>query len=287
MREQGDVTRELKKAHRWLEIFRKAKSGDEHFSAVCRRYSRMIEGATFQARADRVFQQEIAWYERMRTRPIMTGGYLKPTFFNKPLPRLLPQPLHITGMISARRKVRQRRLDRYDALQNEKAFLDFESNFEHALAANAGSPFERVYSDELINWRAPLIDELRAIGHGFHIERVRSSMPYPPEMLEQIRAARREKIANKTRERERERRGEMTNRLLKRMRQRPPAHRLSQMSPKARRMDIIARGGQRGRPENKETLDQLAEEIEEENRRRRHVPSQEPGESVEQPPTSN
>ena len=41
-------------------------------------------------------------------------------------------------------------------------------------------------------------------------------MPYPPEMLEQIRAARREKIANKTRERERERRGEMTNRLLKR-----------------------------------------------------------------------
>ena len=132
----------------------------------------MIEGAAFQARADRVFQQEIvrgvgfrftrwhsyssllqAWYERMRTRPIMTGGYLKPTFFNKPLPRLLPQPLHITGMISARRKVRQRRLDRYDALQNEKAFLDFESNFEHALAANAGSPFERVYSDELINWR--------------------------------------------------------------------------------------------------------------------------------------
>ncbi|KAH9889921.1 hypothetical protein C8Q73DRAFT_736399 [Cubamyces lactineus] len=311
MRGQGDVTRELKKAYRRLEVFGRVKAGDEHLKAVCQRYSRMIEGAAFQARADWVFQQEIAWQERMRTRPIMTGGYLKPSFFNKPLPRLRPQPLHITGMIVSRRKARQRRLDRNDALQDEKAFLDFESSFENALAANSGSSFERFFSNHMSSWRAPLNEDLRRLTDGFNRERARSAVPYPPEMLEQIRAARREKIANKTRERERERRGEVTNHLLKQMRKRPPAHRLSQMSPKARRMDIIARGASEvgyvakvkralghklrdpdawrvelGRPENKETLDRLAEEIEEENLRRRSA-LQRMGESVEQPPANN
>ncbi|KAI0330483.1 hypothetical protein GY45DRAFT_1250812 [Cubamyces sp. BRFM 1775] len=310
MREQGDVTRELKKAYKWMEIFRKAKAGDEHFTAVCQRYSRMIEGTAIQARADSVFKQEIEWIERMRTRPIMTGGYIKPTFFNKPLPRLQPQPMHITGMIVARRKARLRRLARFDLLQEQKDYLHFESSFEYALAASGEPSFERVYSSDMESWRAPLIEENKEISKGFQLEKIRTATPYPPELLEQIRAARREKIANKTRERERERRGEMTKRLLRQMRQRPPAHRLAQMSAKARRMDIIARGASEvgyvakvkralghklrdpnawqvelGQLENREMLDRLAKEIEEENARRRSL--QEARESVEQLPANS
>lgn len=118
-------------------------------------------------------------------------------------------------------------------------------------------------------------------------------MPFPPALLEQIKSARRARIENKTRERERERRGEVTNRLLKQIRQRPPAHRLALMSPRQRRMDAIARGvsevgyvgqvkralgfklrepdawkAEMGKPENRETLDRLAKEVEEENARR-------------------
>ncbi|KAI0373669.1 hypothetical protein BV20DRAFT_962232 [Pilatotrama ljubarskyi] len=295
MREQGDVTRELKKAYQRWEVFRKVKEGDRHFEAVCMRYSRMIEGAALQERAERVYQEELAWYERMRTRPIVTGAFHKPSLFNKPLPRLRPQPLHITGMIVSRRKARFRRMVRHEMLQDQVQLLQAEHTFESGLAKRVKDrSFEPAFTSDFASWRAPINDDFKAIAECNRRERVRVNTPYPPELLEQIKAARREKIANKTRERERERRGEMTNRLLKQMRQSPPAHRLVHMSERRRRMDAIARGASEvgyvgkvkralgfklrdpnawkvelGNPENKEVLDRMAEEIEKENARRR------------------
>jgi hypothetical protein len=67
-------------------------------------------------------------------------------------------------------------------------------------------------------------------------------MPISPELLEMVRAARREKVANKTRERLREQRGEILQRTLKRARKGPPAHILVKMTPKERHWDKIARG---------------------------------------------
>lgn len=125
-------------------------------------------------------------------------------------------------------------------------------------------------------------------------ERARLRTPFPPELLEQIKSARRARIENKTRERERERRGEMTNRLLRQMRKSPPAHTLALMSPRRRRMDSIARGvsevgyvakvkralgyklrdpraweAELGPKEKMEMMNRMAEEIEQENIRRR------------------
>ncbi len=79
MRAQGDVVRELRKAHKvrtpshtlyplelpsefhakWWDIFRKASAGDQHFAAVCARYSRMLDGARLQRRADAVYEEEL------------------------------------------------------------------------------------------------------------------------------------------------------------------------------------------------------------------------------------
>jgi len=59
--------------------------------------------------------------------------------------------------------------------------------------------------------------------------------------LEEIIEARRTKIRNKTRERERERRGEILKSTVRRQRKGPPAHILAKMSPKRRRMDQVAR----------------------------------------------
>lgn len=70
----------------------------------------------------------------------------------------------------------------------------------------------------------------------------RQRMPISPELQEMVRAARREKIANKTRERMRERRGEILPRTLKRARQGPPAHVLVHMSPAQRHVDKVVRG---------------------------------------------
>jgi hypothetical protein len=69
----------------------------------------------------------------------------------------------------------------------------------------------------------------------------RANRPFPPELLEQIFEARRTKIRNKTREKERERRGEILKSTLRRQRKGPPAHILAKMSPKRRRMDRVAR----------------------------------------------
>ncbi len=92
----------------------------------------------------------------MRTRPIMTGAYLRPTIYNGPLPRLTPQPAHITGMITWRRKARVRRMAKFDVYQEYTRLLGTEIQFERELAqaaAQDGIPMQRVYTDDSQAWR--------------------------------------------------------------------------------------------------------------------------------------
>lgn len=121
----------------------------------------------------------------------------------------------------------------------------------------------------------------------------RAALSYPPDMLETIKAARREKIANKTRELERERRGVVLRRTILRRRQGPPAHVLATMSEKQKHMDKVSRSvsevgyvaevkralgfkfrnpdawkAEIGQPEDMERLDKMLEEICAENDRR-------------------
>jgi hypothetical protein len=60
-------------------------------------------------------------------------------------------------------------------------------------------------------------------------------------MLQAVRAAKREKIRNKTREKDRARRGVWNTRTLKRMRQGPPAHIMVKLSAKNALRDKIIR----------------------------------------------
>lgn len=85
--------------------------------------------------------------------------------------------------------------------------------------------------------------------HRQEVKRV--EMPFPPELLTQILAARREKPLNKMRERQRLLRGEVlpaikARSIITRMRRRshikgPPAHVLSRMTPEKKRLDHISR----------------------------------------------
>lgn len=84
--------------------------------------------------------------------------------------------------------------------------------------------------------------EKRRIFDTFDRDFVRVRSRYPAALLAQIKNARREKVLNKTREHERERRGEMLKNTLFRSRQAPPAALISRMSEKQRRLDHIARG---------------------------------------------
>ena len=87
----------------------------------------------------------------------------------------------------------------------------------------------------------PIKQALREIDETFRRDQERANRPFPPELFEQIIEARRTKIRNKTREKERERRGEILKSTLRRQRKGPPAHILAKMSPERRRMDKVAR----------------------------------------------
>lgn len=69
----------------------------------------------------------------MRNRPIMTGGYLRPSWFNNPLPRLSPQPIHISMMIASRRKARASRMVRFEQYNEWKEDMKHEARFERLL----------------------------------------------------------------------------------------------------------------------------------------------------------
>jgi hypothetical protein len=60
-------------------------------------------------------------------------------------------------------------------------------------------------------------------------------------MMALVKAARTAKIANKTRERQRELRGEVTKRSIKRLRKRPPPHRLEKMTEEEKMEDKVMR----------------------------------------------
>jgi len=67
----------------------------------------------------------------------------------------------------------------------------------------------------------------------------RMMRPFPEALLDQVREARRNKIVNKTKELQRERRGEVVTRTLKRRRKGLPAHVWDKLSDKERRAQLI------------------------------------------------
>ncbi|TFK39489.1 hypothetical protein BDQ12DRAFT_57975 [Crucibulum laeve] len=235
----------LEKGYKWLDMFTKAREGDEHLQLVLDRWSRILA-----VRADKAYWRglalrEVEWREKLRNRPILTGGYLLPSLSNGPLPRMKPQPLNVTLMILDRRRAREKRIARQGRFKEMLRDLRIEREFEEGLQKMErlnGREMELVFGGaNFWEWEAPLKATLTDIQASFDRDLARANTPYPPEMLAAIAAAKREKIVNKTRERERERRGEILRSTLRRKRQGPPAHILTKMTPEERAMDNVVR----------------------------------------------
>jgi len=103
----------------------------------------------------------------------LSGALLPPSLYNKPMLRYKPtQPLRMTMMIRARRRARQRRLQRWDELQEIKFLLGNDDAWYDTY-----KPYER---------------ELQA---QFQRERERAQMVFTPEQLRVAKAARRARLA--------------------------------------------------------------------------------------------
>jgi len=233
---------QLEKGHRWLDAFNKAKRGDERLQAVLERFGRLVEARRDNLRMRRIVNDSLAWQHRLLSRPIVTGALFKPSISNGPLPRLNPQPAHISGMIHKRRVARAKRVDRQRALLSQVHDLRHESQFEDSLAA-AGAQFARCFSGphDLAAWHSPLDASLAKLEAAFERDAARATRPTPPELVKQLKVARREKVANKTREREREARGEVLTATRQRSRLGFPAHVLARWPPAERKANLLAR----------------------------------------------
>jgi hypothetical protein len=166
---------------------------------------------------------------------------MKPTIYNGPLPRLKPQPDHISGMLHKRRVARSRRVERQRALFSQIQELKVEEKFENSLAAK-GAQIERCFSaPHPATWQAPLKSSLIKLQAAFERDSARAARPTPLALLSQLKAARREKIANKTRERERQLRGEVLTATRRQSRLGFPAHTLALWDPEERKANLVAR----------------------------------------------
>ena len=69
----------------------------------------------------------------MRTRPIYTGGFVRPTIYHGPLPRMKPQPEHVSMLIKKRKRARERQISLKAQLLEDLNDLRLESKFEEGL----------------------------------------------------------------------------------------------------------------------------------------------------------
>lgn len=160
----------------WLDVFVRAKQGDAHLRAVLDRYDRMIASkrerrefgrlvrealvrapitdprSSYQSSTDaiRYTQEEQA---HLHTRTIFKGSFIRPTLYNKLLPRLVPQPVSISCMIHKRRLVRERRYQQSVEVIEWLKDLQMECVFEKQLRRQSGARIQPVFSDDLDAWR--------------------------------------------------------------------------------------------------------------------------------------
>jgi hypothetical protein len=144
-------------------------------------------------------------------------------------------------MIHKRRIARRRRIERQRTLISQIEDLQVEASFEGSLVAK-GARFENHFNGLCHNaWRAPIQSCLTEIQAAFDRDAARARRPTPPDLLAQLKVARREKIANKTREHERQMRGEVLSATRRQSRLGFPAHVLARWDPEVRKANLIAR----------------------------------------------
>ncbi|KAL0580756.1 hypothetical protein V5O48_001221 [Marasmius crinis-equi] len=225
----GDTTRELTKGYKWLDIFRAANASDTHYQAVLERYDRMIRAKIDKEHLRDLIDKEMAWQHRLKNRPILTGAIVPGTPFHPPFPRMKPQPMEISRIILKRIKAKQKNIEKVHTMNQYKDMARLEREFEQGLLGK--EPEKMIWGgDAYRDWITPLAETTREIHAKGRARVERFLAPYPPELVAQTKQARRDKVENKTKERERERRGEVLPRTLRRQRKGLPAHLLTKLT---------------------------------------------------------
>ena len=164
----------------------RAKQGNPYLRAVLDRYDRMIASKRERREFGRLVREALVCWPvtgphpsyshrltlrykqeeqaRLRTRTVFKGSFMRPTLYNRLLPRLVPQPVSISCMINKRRLRRERRYEQSVELTEWIKDLQMESAFEKQLR-RSGARIDPVFSDDPNAWRR-CFNNARAFGVG-------------------------------------------------------------------------------------------------------------------------
>ncbi|KLO15523.1 hypothetical protein SCHPADRAFT_824633 [Schizopora paradoxa] len=247
----GQTKAKLLEAEKLLSLLREANNGDIRAQRISERYETMIEAKRKSEHMKTLLRKAWDWQYRMDHRPILTGGLLRPSPYNGPLPRMRPQPEKVSAMIYKRKLAESRRSERLEQVLELREDIRAEKSFEIALTDNVGNPRHVSYEFRTPLWEKPFQTHINDLYQVHKDNYKRASTKYPPELVAQILEARREKPLNKERERLRLLRGEVlparkARNALTPMKRRshikgPPSHILTQMTPRQKRLDRISR----------------------------------------------
>lgn len=127
--------------------------------------------------------------------PRLTGGYLRPTLFNPPLPRLKPQPIGLSMMIHNRLRKRERRMERRREYASLRADLKLEVAFWRATEGDDTDWSRRKDDRSLFGWDKLLREEIELMDKRFIKENMRSDMIYDSNMMRRVERAKARKLA--------------------------------------------------------------------------------------------
>ncbi|CAE6402139.1 unnamed protein product [Rhizoctonia solani] len=144
-----------------------------------------------------IYRRELEWIYQMRNRPILTGGFMRPTLFHKLVPRMIRQPIHLSMMIRRRRLARLQRLEEQRRLVEWKRDIIREREFESRLIqAGFLDPQDAIWQTD--DWLTPIERRIALIQEAYTRDRRRALHVFPPHIVAQVHQARTRRLERKT-----------------------------------------------------------------------------------------
>lgn len=148
-------------------------------------------------RARSLARQRSRSQDPSRRPPRLTGGFIRPTLFNVPLPRLKPQPLRISMMIKDRRRRRERRIGQRRAWDATLQEIKQEVNFWRVVGLAPALPgrerrrLRRDGESSVRDWEDAAAPWLARLDESFARENRRAQMVFDEGLVERVMRARR------------------------------------------------------------------------------------------------
>ncbi|GAB1524627.1 hypothetical protein RhiTH_007781 [Rhizoctonia solani] len=195
----------------WLEYMHQAQAGDTRKQRVLARFERTFGEMKNRVKWKDIYRRELEWIYQLRNRPILTGGFMRPTLFHKLVPRMARQPIHLSMMIRRRRLARARRLEEQRRLMEWKLDIAREREFEARLI-NWGYMSQDQGIWQTNEWFLPISKRIALIQEAYTQDKRRALHIYPPHIVAQVKQARTRRIQRKTELNEKLARGEWVTR---------------------------------------------------------------------------